>query len=398
MPFIWDIVHWVKGRAMYMAGRGLLSMALILAASYMPFTVGLTPFSMVAVAATGLLQGALIWRDQRRHEDRLLQEYRGEVAAKLGRDPAQVTVGDLHTVANGAPEAGLESNPVISEAINHNSKKQLVRMMTTVVSAILTFGGLLLFAGAVIPGVESVAQSYADLIGSANPIQVVGAMLVSGTGMGIVNGMLDRVAEPILRLNKKPANHYIREIRKAMKRNKLIAQEQVFGVFVAADSVLSNVIKEAYGKDYHKLSSAEQSEAMAYFGSDYHLAELTDDLNNRQIEADELAFAAVGQRSGVPRKPLPQELQEEKSELEAAKEELIQAVSQDYEQAKEGAKHVGDSAGHFVSKVREEGATNDNTHKSFAERVGAKKTEPHRSHAERVLASRSAELEDRDIT
>ena len=72
-------------------------------------------------------------------------------------------------------------------------------------------------------------------------------------------------------------------------------------VFASANPVLAAEIESRFGEPFHKLSAATKDRVLEKIGPQYNIEELTNDLNNRHIRAQELAFAVAGQQSGVPR-------------------------------------------------------------------------------------------------
>ncbi|MCI5049883.1 MAG: hypothetical protein MRY32_06090 [Rickettsiales bacterium] len=371
MPNVTDIFDWVKGRVMYMTGRGLLNMVLLGAALTIP-NISLSVFFVVAAVATGVLQGALIWRDQYRHEGRLVQDYRDEIAAKLGKDPTQVGRSDLHEIAHGDRHTGLPPNPFFKQALDQNGRRSLVRMVTTAASLFATVGAFFMLPAEVLSYVvESFQGLYTGAGLAPSNLTVFSAMVASGTGMGIINSVLDRTAFAALDIDHDTANKCVRDIRRKVRKNKIVKEIDTFGVFVAIDPILHSTIEESFGKEYAKLTEVEQQHAMERYGSYYPIKEITRDLNTKQIEADELAFLSVGQHSGVPKKQ-PQVLGKEKGDLE----ELGEAIEETIEESL--AEDPDKQASHHPA--------NDNAHKgSFVEKYAQQpRAAQGLSHAQRI--------------
>lgn len=385
-----DYANWGKNRLIFTGGRILLGLVLGAAAA-LGWNIGL--LGLVALGCTTLLQSVIIWRDQKQHEERLTQDYRDEIAGKLNLSPAQVKVHDLHTVANGDPEMGLPGNDVLKEDINRSGWHQLMRLGATIASAAVMLTAFLLIPESTMTwithGYQQVLQTITfGLLGSSEGHiwQPVSAMLFSGIGMSILNNLFDYGFEYVAGMNQRTTAAYIRDIRTDISKGKDISYEQVFSVFVAADKVLANTIKQEFGNAYEQLKPIEQAQALLKYGKHYPIVELTDKLNSRVIEPNELAFAAVGQKSGVANN-----------------------AAQSYSQSHSVAHHVGpgllvDIAPETTNIAAQDNAlmapsppiANDNRHTSFVERIGQQnKGDQSLSHVQRLEQSR--QIAQRDI-
>jgi len=387
----WDYANWGNNRLIYTGGRILLGLVM----ASMAFT-SLPLLGLVAVAATGLLQGFIIWRDQKQHEEKLLQDYRHEIAAKLNLNPAEVTVRDLHTIADGDPEMGLQGNSILKEAVNRNGTRQIVRLVSTIASALSVFAVFLMLPSETI---QAISKAYGELLqavsfkvlGKDSGIfwRPIGAMLASGIGMSMFNYIYDYFGEKAAGLDQRSASSYIREIRHDLSKGMEITYERVFGVFVAADTALSGAIAREFGAPYEQLSAINQAQALIKYGKHYPILEVTKDLNNHQIDANELAFVAVGQKSGVPRyesprKHIPLEIR--------ALQELGMNLSLTPE-LPPAMQRVN------AAVVEVDGPANDNRTASFVDRVGGARRDTALSHVERLEKQRElAALRDKDTT
>ncbi len=317
MPWFEYLENFFKDRLLYMTGRGLMSMAFVGVALAAP-GIGLMPLALAAIGLTGLLQGVLVWREQSRTEEKLVEHYRDEIASKLEISPAQVDVDALHKLAYGDKAEGVEANPVLRQSIEHSGEKKLLRLGSTILAALTA----LVAVSSFVPpeAIQSISSWVQNVSGGwlANNTTIFGAMLISGTGMGLVNNAYDALGESLLGLDKPTAGSQIKAINLDISRNKNVSKEQVFGVFVAADKVLADAIEEACGKPYFRLTPKAQKRALVEFGRHYPIEALTDDINHRQMKPVELAFAAVGQESGVPRRGVPQKVGEERDPIDEA--------------------------------------------------------------------------------
>lgn len=370
MPWFEYLENFFKDRLLYMTGRGLMSMAFVGVALAAP-GIGLMPLALAAIGLTGLLQGVLVWREQSRTEERLLEHYREEIASKLEISPAKVGVNELHKVAYGDKAEGVEANPVLRQSIEHSGEKKLLRLGSTILAALTA----LVAVSSFVPpeAIQSISSWVQEVSGGwlANNTTIFGAMLVSGTGMGLVNNAYDAIGESLLGLDKPTAGSQIKAINLDISRNKNVTKEQVFGVFVAADKVLADAIEEACGKSYFNLTPKVQQRALVEFGRHYPIEALTYDINHRQVKPVELAFAAVGQESGVPRKGVPQKVGEERDPVD----EAVDIVKN---------KLVGESPA--VPRQSEQ-------NESYIAQVTRAQTQSGMSHVERELQRRSEALE-----
>lgn len=379
-PWFEYMENFVKDRLVYMTGRGLMSMAFLGLALAVP-GIGLTPLALTAIGLTGVLQGALVWRDQRRSEEKLINEYRDEIAARTGVNPERVGLEDLRTVAYGDEEQGIEENVVLRQAIERSGQKKLLRLGSTILSAVVALTAVSLFMPpeALHGLAEWVRQSTGGWLASNTTI--FGAMLVSGTGMGLLNNFFDYVGEPVLGLDVPTAHSQIKAMNLDISRNKQVSKERVFGVFVAADQVLGRAIEEAYGKPYYRLSIIEQQHATNEFGRHYPIEQLTHDINARQVQPDELAFAAVGQQSGVKRVDTPKAMGEERSAVDEAVDMVRGAF----------AGRDARTEAPVIAKPEPEAVPAPAA--SFAERYARKTEDGPLKHAERELLRRSEALD-----
>lgn len=307
MSLLQEIVEWTKNRLIYMSGRGILGFGVVLGSSFGP---AVFPF---AVAGTAALQAVISWRKERRQESMLLSAYKEEVGAILDKNPEDVTTDDLQTVAQGDKEKGIEGNAVLAEALEYNSKRGLMEMVTSALSGLAiiatTFGVFQLLFGVDLisqtGGILERAYEKVPFLGdqlTSRGGQVLGTMFLAGTGLTFFNQVFDRIGEKMLDIDKEPAIVNISKLRREIDKGKMLTPEQVFGVYVAANESLGETIAQEFGQPYEKLSQRQQHLALEEFGQGLNIHKLTYDINHYHIEPEELAFTAVGQSSGVPAK------------------------------------------------------------------------------------------------
>lgn len=390
-----------------MTGRGLLSAALIAAAF-----INSIPGMVLLIAGTSVLQGWTMWRRQSYKEDQMVNDYRDEIAARLGIDPTRVTGKHLHTVAYGDPSTGLEGNYVMAQSLERSGTRKLVGLLSTVASAFLVMGGMLLLGSVFKAGLPAALDSIHAALSSVLPVygdsKIFYMLLASGTGMGIMNNVIDYGVEWALGLNRRTAQSLIREIRRDIDMNKTVSQEQVFAVFVAANPGLDRIIETAYGSPYYELKPEQQTDALQQYGRSFQnpavtkrtIESLTHDINTRQIEADELVFAVVNQESGIPKLNNPQPVGAEKTKTRQLQEELGMALHGQHKSSAEQSRDIqrelqvseasaNDNQPGFSARFSPRNMSGE----SHADQVTAKREVPSLSHVQKEL-ERSAALLD----
>lgn len=390
---------WFKNQLIYYTGREVLGFAVL----PMLFSVlwGASPSMQlgivftIALAATIPLQIFIGYRKQASVENRMLNDYRNEIAAQVGLPERQVTREHLHQVADGDPEKGIMPNEVIQQARDRENTRQHVRQLLITVSAVAAFGLFLVLhdmpqvqnvIGWIKAGAERISEIVKWPFHFEKPILT--AMLFSGMGTGLVHTVLDYAIEGLFQLNRKTAHELIMDIKQDMVQNRAVSREKVFGVFVAIHPGLDATLEAVYQKPYYKLDPAQQTEALQVYGREFQnplrvkrtIDKLVDDINHKRIEADELAFAVFGRYSGVPKQrggnlqtslnnfiPVP---------VIVPAIESLQQVEQAASQPSENRPVVK------WAQEREESYANDNV-PGFAERFQPKNNQPAESFADR---------------
>jgi len=296
MDILSRLNSWFKNQLIYLSSRQVLTLGVV------PFLLavgfGFEPQSQTAFAATAGFDATAAWsafgimlgltvpvqyyighRKQKAVEERLVDEYRNEIAAQVGVPEKEVTREHLHEVADGSPQKGVRANPVLEQARDRESSRQLLRMITLGGAAAITVGAFMGFAQLpfvqehVIGNIQSLANSASTMLGfqpAGQSAPILTAVLFSGTVLNLINSTLDRLAEGLFGLNQKTAHEQVRDIRRDMNRSRTITKEQVFGVFVAANPGLSTMIEAIYDKPYYKLSADEQQEVLSVYGRPYN--------------------------------------------------------------------------------------------------------------------------------
>lgn len=260
----------------------------------------------------GLSAGArayMAYQDHEIEQDRLTNFYRAEVAASLGKDPKQVSIEDLRTAA--------ERNPVLEEALERNDKHRNSRIFSWVAGTLLVGAGLL-FGG------------YALLVGAVGATAALPVAIVANIALTqIAKRGLEKVSDKVLGIDTPPVHDYIYAMHQEQRRGHNLSQEQVMQVFLEASPMIADRIEAEYGAPFKKLDVPDKIKVLKEYGTYYHIPQVTSDINTRRIDVAELAYLAVGQRSGVEPRESP---------LPTLYSQAQDSVSQAWEQAKG---HVG---------------------------------------------------------
>ncbi|GEM_PF-4079839 len=216
------------------------------------------------------------------NENHLLDRFRQEIGAVLGKDSRDVTLENLYTVANGSKALGLKGNNTLRDELEHLEKNTHRGDMVSILAGAITLGGL---AIALSMGVASVAPDWAIRMGAGGANFLLNSVVPAW----------DYISD-IMR----PSSHsYIVALDREIQHGRQLTPERVLGAFVAADKNLDKKIQAAYGDNYEDLSPSLQRDVVNKIGVEYGVLQLTDGLNQGRILPTELAFILEGQRSGV---------------------------------------------------------------------------------------------------
>lgn len=286
----------------------------------------------VAVSA-GLTQ-----LDYVQERDMIRRQFERELSAKLGKPHQDLTNKDLDKIG--------QSNAVIGDALK---RARIRRNIGLVVGALAVAAAFAVGA----PMIPQVADFFAKATGAALAGEVVAhtsflsaaigavsnpALFVAVVGKALTIGAAsvatfmatekigDAIAKPLFGMEepsirkviKDPSQQdklslssqmkYLEHLQKRVhpeKPKSFISQEQVLKFFLAANPGTAEAIKNSYGANYSQLPPEQRKGIIATLGKEINLEQVTTDLNTGQIRAQELAFLAQGDRSGVPRRQSP---------------------------------------------------------------------------------------------
>lgn len=290
-----QIRYGIEQAALWAAGKGAISFAIAL-------TLGAANpmVAFVALPLGAFLSLSLVAKKHRHTEKQLRTEYGKEVGTLLGVDPERLTQRQFELVAEGNAQLGLPGNPVLKEALRRNDFERNAAMLTRIGAGLLTLGTV----AAINQGVFDEIQQLLNT--TVNPAikgiaTLSGALLAAGSLNTLLNFSFDHIIRDLSEGHRKTTADLIAAIDHEISRGNAISLEQVFGVMVSANRDLDRQITHTYGEDYPHLPARLQYEALNRFGDVRAISQLAQDISNRQVRPQELAFIAAGQASGVER-------------------------------------------------------------------------------------------------
>lgn len=245
--------------------------------------VGSAPFMMFGVGLAGAVSAVLSQMGYLHKREKLREQYKEEIAAKLGKTPDGVTDQDLDVMA--------EKNHAIGEEIAKQRKNRNYSIFSSTAAILLAVGMVgVLFAGVAAPALFT-PLFFAKII-------------VGVTCHKIVEAPLEWIGNALFGLEHTTTHDHITGLVKEHKHGKTITREQVLGVFVSSNPELGEFIKAQYGQEYDKLGTAVKHHVADELEHFLPLSKMAASLNSGRISATELAFTVEGQVSGVlPKAP-----------------------------------------------------------------------------------------------
>lgn len=237
--------------------------------------------NLVTIGAMGgaAAVSAAIEQVEYKHKNiRLRETYQDEIRATLGKEGKSLTRYDLERVADG--------NRVIAEAMQKNSKQRNLGVVLSAVASVASLA-IILFA---FPPIAAASAGWLTIAAKG----IVGLATYTA-----ISAPLHWVGDKYFEVNKKTTHDRIMELKRDRAHGKSISREQVFSVFVSADPDLSDRLRQrTNGRAYDVLDTESKQRLAAEIGGG-GLQQLTDDINAGRVHMTELAFAVVGQESGV---------------------------------------------------------------------------------------------------
>lgn len=290
----------------YATRRGVLSLAIMAAAligNLPSIGLGLLPAACIAGIGSIIITTYDRLVTHRAYENTMLDLYRNEIAADLGRDPNSLTRADLQ-------EAG-KTNEVLHQALKRQEQKTAVAMITELLAAVVTVAlvwgvdavGLLkkaVEAGAGATVGNAVATVYDYSIGKIAAM-LVGVGTVSGISSMIFQDGVERLIGKTTSLGKAAAHDQIITIKQGLEEGKSATPEQVYGVLVAGDAKLAASITKQFHRPYEKLNPQQQHVVLEKIGVTECVTALTEEINSGKMGPGKLAYL-IGEERYMQRK------------------------------------------------------------------------------------------------
>ena len=295
--------HFVESSATWLLGRGAVMVAMAGAVMLKnPY------FALVALPIGAAFSAGMYLQSHKYREKRILNQYKDEISAVMGVEPDQVSVAQLRQVARGNPRLGIEPNPVLNEALGVNDRLRNHDLWARGLSVVATGLMLLSLSSGNLAGIGEVFGAVKDTVGTSlgfaaagGALQFGGIVLAGGLLSGVLNLAFRHVIREFGGNDIRTAQSLIQDIAVDVKRGHTITPERVLEVYVAVNPEAAAAIKEKFGVAYGDLPSDVQQQLVAESGKQGELRQLAKDITARQVQPEELAFAAVGSASGVPR-------------------------------------------------------------------------------------------------
>lgn len=267
---------------------------------------------------TGLAFASWVsFSESKMEKRRMTNAFRPEIAALTGKHWRLVTVDDLDMLAVGNQSEHIAPVQAFEEKLNQNRSKRLLSLIGHVVGAAVAFGAIWL-------GFSNFEQTFADA-GKA-VVDTIGfgenfpAMATAGVISLFADTAFTLVGERVMGLHKPTVYDRVQQLKKEQRMGRMITEEKVFSVVLAANPGFAAGIKEKYGQEFEKLPSPYQKEIINAFDQAYPIKQLAEEIDSGARRANEIAFFAYGQTSGVPlREPVRETASSKVKELEQAR-------------------------------------------------------------------------------
>lgn len=299
--------------------------ALSVAAAFATNWLNSPAMAPLVALPTGLAFATYVsYSENHMEKRRITNAFRPEIAALTGKHWKQVTTDDLDTLAVGHRGNDQPAIKAFEEKINQNNSKRFLSLLGHVVGAAVAFGaiwfGFSHFEASFIEAGNSTKEFVSSLgLGSW------GANIPAMTAAGVISLISDTaftvIGERVLGLNKDTVYDMVQTLKKEMRNGRMVTEEKVFGIVLAANPGFAESIQEKYGQTFDKLPAKYQKEIINAFNQSYPIKQITEEIDSGARRANELAFFAYGQQSGVPLKePVRETAETRVKELAAARE------------------------------------------------------------------------------
>jgi hypothetical protein len=226
------------------------------------------------------------------HEKTMVDRYRPQLGAILGKDESQVNVDDLYHVAY--------NNPSLDEELDRNRGMRNLRTGATLVATTLAFVAVFAAVSLFPPLAALGAAAAAGGIFSGAGLGFIASSMAISLGVLHLSGKgITKLGKKLFGYDKPNVEDHVNGLDDLVRDGATVAPEQVMGVYVAASPEMQSQIEYAFGGRYDTLDRSQQIKAEAMFGNNLPLEQLSDAINSKQMSPRELIFTVHGQRTGL---------------------------------------------------------------------------------------------------
>ncbi len=294
-----DIGLWTKRIAAFVSGKGATMTAVALAS---PFIQGFA-LPIVGIIAGLPINAALSTMKHQHDENKILVNFRHEIAASFGIDPSDVTHDHLRTLAFGDEEHGIRSNPVLKEALERNDSNRWMKIGTHGLAAALATGFTLTRGEWLIEALKPMLASSAVPFLAASPAAFasVGLALTVGALMLATSHLFESIGQDLFSNKESTSYEKIEGLAKQRGKGVAISKQQVMALIIDANPELQDMIANTYhGSHFMTLPKDLREQIVDHYDAHFNITDSVNKINSGQMKINELVFIAVGEHSGVP--------------------------------------------------------------------------------------------------
>ncbi|MFO1241634.1 MAG: hypothetical protein U1E36_00280 [Rickettsiales bacterium] len=275
----------------------------------------------VVALPTGLAFATYVsYSESKMEKRRMTNAYRHEIAELTGKPWKEVSVTDLETLAKGDHEEHISPVHVFEEKLDRNRNKRFLSLMGHIAGAAVAFGAIWFGFEHFNSSFESMGTAVKDFFTNWIGTESFGKNLPVMASAGLISLAGDiaftLTGERILGYDKPTVYDQVQHIKHDMRLGRVLTEEKVFGVVLAANPGFSKGIEERYGQPFEKLPAKYQQEIINAFDQTYPIKRLTAEIEGGLRSPNEIAFFAYGQESGVPLKQPKEKISEKVPEKE----------------------------------------------------------------------------------
>lgn len=248
------------------------------------FAAAFGPVGIIFSALAGILIGQANYKSK---FAAVVDLYRDEAAAKLGKSPDKIREKDIELLAKGDPARGIAANKTIAEELDKMKHSRSRKMLISGVSILATVAVM----GAVFTG--GAVGTLPWLAGFA--LKTLAAVAIHK----VLEKPIEHVIKKVFGTKSITTHERIADLSREHRNGKAIGREQVADIFISSNAELSQFVQNQYGKPYDFLNVRDKLAVADAFEQYLPLKAITESLNSGRIKVSELAFSVEGQASGV---------------------------------------------------------------------------------------------------